>query len=195
MGSEGRDEGRLMNDYEVGNENELHQSINQSQQTSQPTAIHHQSPRNLKGPGIQVTANTNYALFYLEVISRNEKDGVGALRVATKREGQKEESAKVVGVWRLSEPSKTIDSLIEVLDYPWEGMGMADGGWTWVRIEIGTVRGLVHNCKTPLWADLFLGLRRSWPRTPLRMGMMEEAQQLLCSSKRQSQALGVGWQA
>ncbi|CAH7670443.1 hypothetical protein PPACK8108_LOCUS5153 [Phakopsora pachyrhizi] len=49
--------------------------------------------------------------------------------------------------------------------------------------------------KRPYGQIYFLGLWRSWPRTPLRMGMMEEAQQLLCSSKRQSQALGVGWQA
>ncbi|CAH7669219.1 hypothetical protein PPACK8108_LOCUS3805, partial [Phakopsora pachyrhizi] len=56
-----------------------------------------------------------------------------------------------------------------------------------VRICVGSM---------PIWADLFFfGLWRSWPRTPLRMGMMEEAQQLLFSSKRQSQALGVGWQA
>ncbi|KAI8447484.1 hypothetical protein BY996DRAFT_6602927 [Phakopsora pachyrhizi] len=38
-------------------------------------------------------------------------------------------------------------------------------------------------------------LMEGMARTPLRMGMMEEAQQLLCSSKGQSKALGVGWQA
>ncbi|CAH7683216.1 hypothetical protein PPACK8108_LOCUS16620 [Phakopsora pachyrhizi] len=45
------------------------------------------------------------------------------------------------------------------------------------------------------WHSQGTGLWRSWPRTPLRMGVMEEAQQLLCSSKVQSKTLGFGWQA
>ncbi|KAI8446448.1 hypothetical protein BY996DRAFT_6616616, partial [Phakopsora pachyrhizi] len=47
----------------------------------------------------------------------------------------------------------------------------------WVRIEDGSVRRLEHNC-------------RIMARTPLRMGMNNETQELLCSSNRQNKALG-----
>ncbi|CAH7677002.1 hypothetical protein PPACK8108_LOCUS12115 [Phakopsora pachyrhizi] len=40
------------------------------------------------------------------------------------------------------------------------------------RIEIGTVRGLVHNCKTPLWADLFFGLMEVMAQDTLEDGWL-----------------------
>ncbi|CAH7671466.1 hypothetical protein PPACK8108_LOCUS6243 [Phakopsora pachyrhizi] len=49
-----------------------------------------------------------------------------------------------------------------------KGMRMASG-W---RIEIGTVRGLVHNCKTPLWADLFFGLMEVMAQDTLEDGWL-----------------------
>ncbi|KAI8445842.1 hypothetical protein BY996DRAFT_6566089, partial [Phakopsora pachyrhizi] len=55
-------------------------------------------------------------------------------------------------------------------------------GYQWSRYGYGRKRLEVRR----LW--------RSWPGHHMRMGVMEEAQQLLCSSKRQSKALGVGWQ-
>ncbi|KAI8450711.1 hypothetical protein BY996DRAFT_8688946 [Phakopsora pachyrhizi] len=98
-------------------------------------------------------------------------------------------------VWRILDKFKAIDGLVEVFRPIHGGCGYgrrrlevrsrAQLGAVCCaqllgrgpRMKVGTVRGLVM------------------ARTPLRMGMMEEAQQLLCSSKGQSKALGVGWQA
>ncbi|KAI8442934.1 hypothetical protein BY996DRAFT_6485892 [Phakopsora pachyrhizi] len=47
----------------------------------------------------------------------------------------------------------------------------------------------ICKCRCPYGANLYFGLMEGMARIPLRMGMMEEAQQLLCSSRGQKKTL------